>query len=157
MILRHLAPNRRSGVAAAEFALLSPVLLGLLLGTWEVGRLIHVEQIVWNAAREGARQASTGKRTVSEVQQAALTYLSNAGIPTTGVTVTVTNLTSSSRPDPTTADQLDHFRVAITVPFNNVRWVMLDQITSVTELSAAVDWLSMRDLPFNVSTNIPAE
>ena len=62
--LRH-----RRGVAAVEAALLLPLALMLMLGTWEVGRMVQVGQILENAAREGGRSAATGQNTNSQVQQ----------------------------------------------------------------------------------------
>ena len=47
---------RRPAVAAVELAfVLLFFLVPLVIGVWEVGRLIHVQQIVSNSAREGAR------------------------------------------------------------------------------------------------------
>src|SRR6059058_4755881 len=100
MIQRICGQLPRRGTAAVEFAFLSPILLALLLGVWEVGRLAQVQQILTNAAREGARQAAGGKQTTAQVQQTVLNYLTNANINTTGTTVTLTNLTNSSRSDP---------------------------------------------------------
>lgn len=46
----------RRGVAAIELAFVTALLVvPLLIGIWEVGRLVQVQQIVSNAAREGAR------------------------------------------------------------------------------------------------------
>ena len=45
----------RRGVAAVEFAVILPLLLLLLVGIWELGRIIHVQQTINNAARDGAR------------------------------------------------------------------------------------------------------
>ena len=61
----------------------------LMLGTWEVGHMVEVEQILNNAVREGGRCASTGLNTNSEVQQTVLNYLQNSGLPSTSATVTV--------------------------------------------------------------------
>ena len=47
-------------MAAVEFAMILPVILTLLLGIWEVGRMIEIQQILYNAAREGGRQAAYG-------------------------------------------------------------------------------------------------
>ena len=48
-------PARR-GVASVELALVTLLfVVPLLLGIWEVGRLVQVQQIVSNSAREGAR------------------------------------------------------------------------------------------------------
>lgn len=52
---------RRRGVAAIELAFVTMLLIiPLLLGIWEVGRLVQVQQIVSNAAREGARLSAQG-------------------------------------------------------------------------------------------------
>ena len=52
---RSLQPRRR-GVASIELAFVTLMLIiPVLIGIWEVGRLIQVQQIVSNSAREGAR------------------------------------------------------------------------------------------------------
>jgi hypothetical protein len=53
-------PNRRTrpGQAAVEFALAGTVLIALLFGVLEVGRLMFINSEVQNAAREGAQIAS---------------------------------------------------------------------------------------------------
>jgi Flp pilus assembly protein TadG len=54
-MIRRRTPVRR-GVAAVEFAFVTMLfVVPLVIGVWEVGRLIQVQQIVSNAAREGAR------------------------------------------------------------------------------------------------------
>lgn len=51
--------RRTVGVVVIEFAMVMTLLVpALLFGLWEMGRLIHVKQIVANASREGARLAS---------------------------------------------------------------------------------------------------
>src|SRR5688500_17367158 len=90
--LRRPAPRR--GAALVELALLLPLVLTLLLGVREVGRMIEVQQAVSNAAREGGRQAATGTRTTAQVQQAVINCLANSGLPTAGVKVTVVNVSS---------------------------------------------------------------
>jgi Flp pilus assembly protein TadG len=74
LLSNRLAYHRR-GVAAVEFAFVLPFILILLLGMWEEGRAIQVNQILYNAAREGARQASTGVVTNSAAQQVVINYL----------------------------------------------------------------------------------
>src|SRR5205085_12679859 len=51
----------RRGAAVVELALLLPFLLVVLVGIWEVGRLIQVQQALNNAAREGAGLAAPGE------------------------------------------------------------------------------------------------
>jgi Flp pilus assembly protein TadG len=155
MTLRHRHLGRRRGTAAIEFAVILLFLVPLLIGLWEVGRLVEVEQHLNNAVREGARQASTGNSNTAAVQQVVVTYLAVNGITITTSNVTVTNITSSSRNDPTTANQLDQFHIAVQMPFNNVRWVLLNQITNAKTLSASTEFYSMRDVPLSINSTIP--
>ncbi len=72
------------GAAAVEFALLLPVLVVILLGTIDWGYFFFAEQVVTNAAREGARAGSVfvGGNTQAATTTAQ-TYLTNGGL--TGV------------------------------------------------------------------------
>jgi Flp pilus assembly protein TadG len=78
---------RRRGVAAVETAVvLTFILVPLMIGIWEMGRLVQVQQIVANSAREGARlaaQAKTINSTGSPTQvSASITPATNlAGTP----------------------------------------------------------------------------
>src|SRR5262249_8726464 len=80
--------QRRRGAAAVELALVLPLIIILLTGIWEVGRMVEVQQILSNAAREGARQASTGQITNADVEQVVVQYLNVAGIPTANINTT---------------------------------------------------------------------
>ena len=46
--------DRRSGQSAIEFALILPVLLLLILGAIDLGRMFYTKIVLTNAAREGA-------------------------------------------------------------------------------------------------------
>src|SRR5262245_24100410 len=59
MILRR-CQTKRKAVAAVELALVLPFLLAILTGIWELGRSIHVTQVMYNATRDGARLAAQG-------------------------------------------------------------------------------------------------
>src|SRR6185295_6048676 len=91
MHLQRPSKTSRRGVVAVEAAVILPLALILMLGTWEVGRFVHVEQIMNNAAREGARVAAGGyingtAVTVATVQQSVKDYLTAAGFPSAAVT-----------------------------------------------------------------------
>jgi hypothetical protein len=68
----------RDGVATVEFACCLPLLILILGGLWQVGRYVEVDQILWNAAREGARDASLGQDNLQTVASNMLTYLQGA-------------------------------------------------------------------------------
>lgn len=94
------AGRRRGGAAAVETCVIMLVVVPVLIGLWEMGRVVQVEQIISNAAREGARMAaqgntinSTGDPTkifntvappntakVPNVKAAVMQYLSGAGL-----------------------------------------------------------------------------
>jgi Flp pilus assembly protein TadG len=73
-----LVQVHRDGVAAVEFACCLPLLVLTLFGLWEVGRFTEVQQVLWNAAREGARDASLGQDNLKTVAGNVLTYLQGA-------------------------------------------------------------------------------
>jgi Flp pilus assembly protein TadG len=61
-----------------EFALFLPLIMLLLLGLWEVGRIAQVSNVMWNGAREAARDVSLGQDTLQTVASNLLTYLQGA-------------------------------------------------------------------------------
>jgi hypothetical protein len=105
-----------------ELAIVMPFLVFLLLGLWEVGRVLMVQNIMTNAAYEGGRLASSGGFFSSanyndptsgqqmtllysqdssgnpipyDVQKRVLTYLKAEGLSTQGVQITVTNISQN--------------------------------------------------------------
>src|SRR5262245_34144093 len=106
-------PSGRRGAAAVEFAFIAPLLLLLILGIIEVGRMMMVQQIVTNAAREGCRKAVLAGATESQVQTTIDNYLTGSGI--SGQTITVSTLSSAQPGDSVT--------VTVSVPYDNVTWL----------------------------------
>lgn len=157
----------REGTVAVECAFVLPVLLTLMFGVWEVGRLFEFQQILTNAAREGARAAAGGTIngtpvTVATVQQLTRDYMTAAGVPSaavSGATITVTNLSGHAWTNPSDAQPLDDFSVTVTIPagapFDSLRWSLVNRITGVTQLTASVKWSSANDAKVVVSTSLP--
>jgi Flp pilus assembly protein TadG len=75
--------DRQRGDAVIEFAMLAPILLLILFGILEVGRLVDAWIVVENAAREGARVGAETVGSAPDVaaQQAALNYLTGGLAP----------------------------------------------------------------------------
>lgn len=153
---------RRTGSAAVELAAVAPVLVLMLLGLWEFGRMVEARQLLDNAAREGARYASGGNVTATEVEAKVINYLTAAGVPTTGVTVGVYNLNINPTPsvgdpsdNPSAASQLDTIRVVVTFPFNNYRWIVMDLFAANVTLTARAEWASMKDQPLVIDPTMP--
>jgi Flp pilus assembly protein TadG len=163
----HTPKKHRRGSAVAEAAFVMPIMLTLMLGVWEVGRMIQISQILENAAREGARVAAGGyvngtAVTLSTVQTEVQNYLTAAGLPSTAATGAQTSLTCLASPvwtDPYQALPLDAFTVTVTIPsgapFNSLRWNLLNKITNVSQLSTTVYWQSANNSQVTVSTTLP--
>lgn len=58
-----------SGQALAEVAIALPLLLLMLVGIWEFARAYQIQQVVVNAAREGAREVVLPNRNVGTAQE----------------------------------------------------------------------------------------
>ena len=137
----------RQGVAAVEFAFVIPAILALLVGIWELGRLIEIQQLLTNAAREGARQAATGQLTNAQTQTVIQQYLTVAGLPTTNVTSKAWDTTGNC--DPSAASYQDNIEVNITLPFKDVSWSVLSILVPPTfQISTQVQWMTVVDKPY---------
>jgi Flp pilus assembly protein TadG len=178
------ALRSRPGAAAVEFAVVLPLIFLLLVGTWEVARLVQVHAILSNAAREGARLAAQGQIinltgaytqiAVSDTDPAAPDVTSTVtnyvraadpnfrnwqGISTSGMTVTFAFIDAAGTPvgsgaQPWQAYKGQRFRVTATLPYDNFRWTTLN-LLNVKTITATVDWMSMIDDPFQVNTTLP--
>lgn len=81
--------RRERGAAAVEFALLLPVLLMLIGGTIDFGRLYYTQIQLGNAARDGVRLAAMGTTySTSQIQDRTRMAAAPLDVATSGVTVT---------------------------------------------------------------------
>lgn len=168
--------SSRRGVAAVEVALISTFLLvPLMIGIWEIGRMVQVKQVVSTSAREGARRAAQGYTVNSSgtptqvmvssgtttVTDAVYNYLVAAGfsnLQKSDVTVTFQFLAARSDNQPATepyqGEKGQPFSVTVSVPWNKVRWVNLGLINP-TDVSFTATWRMLIDDPFTVDTTLP--
>lgn len=166
----------RGGVAAVEFALVTMVfVVPLLLGVWEVGRLVQVQQIVSNSAREGARLAAQGytvnttgaptQITVSSgtpnLHDAVYQYLVAAGLTNLQPgDVTVDFAFTGPKGDgtiptqPYQGEKNEPFKVTVAVPWDKVRWVNLGLVRPAT-VTFTVNWQMLVDEKFTVDDTLP--
>ena len=125
---RRAAGRKRRGAAIVEFAVVAPVFFLLVFGTIEFGRLVMVQQVLVNAAREGARVAILSGSTTSKVTTAVDNYLSAAGI---------SGATASVSPDPPSgATYGSSVTVTVSVPFSDVCWTLKPLFLSSTTQQA---------------------
>ena len=99
--------SKRRGAATVEFALAAPVLVLLLLGLLETGRLINANQAVLNASREGARRGAVNGVTISQVTTLVRDCLTASGYPGSAATVNVSTTSEAITVSVTLANQ--HF------------------------------------------------
>lgn len=120
--------EKRRGTVVVELAIVAPILVVIFLGMVEVSRGIMVQQIITNAAREGAREAIMEGATISDVQTSVTEYLANSTI--SGATVSVT-------PDPTVVVARQGITVTVNIPYANVMWLSAGYFGSGDILSAS--------------------
>ena len=150
-----LSKPKRRGTACVEFAVVLPMLLIFVLGILEVGRGVEVFQILNAAAREGARQASTGTMTNAQVITAVTGVVQAAGLPTNHLTVTVSDLTSPGT-DVSQATILDNLQVTVTLPYSAVAWSPTSYYTnSNTQISTTVYWISANPQSYPSTVTAP--
>jgi Flp pilus assembly protein TadG len=168
MKLPQFKSHSRRGVAAMEMAVALPLVAILIFGIWDVGRMVEVQQLVCNAARDGARLAAVGSMLdsttgavknihASDVQKAVVSYLNQNGINTAGISVQFTDLSSPGVTDPYLASSMDHLRVSVQLPFNNVGMILVNNFTNThaKTLASSADWYSMMDVSVTVPSGIP--
>ena len=174
--------RRRPGTAAVEFAaVLTFVLVPMMIGLWEMGRVVQVQQIVAGSAREGARLAaqantinSSGSSTqimasvgpvnaaqIPNVKAAAMQYLSGAGLSQlTWTDVTVAFAFTSGNTaltDPYQGTKGQTFTVTVTLDqaaLNKCLWTALG-LVKPTSVSYTVNWQILVDDPFSINSNLP--
>ena len=106
---------KRLGTAAVEFAVVSPLVLLLLFGMVEFGRMLMVQQILTNASREGARRAIIESSTVPEVTAVVADYLKANSVSGATLDVGPTDLTTVGAGEPVV--------VSVSVLYDQVSWL----------------------------------
>ncbi len=93
----------RTGVAAAEFALLLPLLLSIFSGALQYGTLMFTYNSMLNSARSAARAASLGESSNAQIKADLRSWLP-AWVPADAITVETTALSG------------DRIRVDVSIP-----------------------------------------
>jgi Flp pilus assembly protein TadG len=127
-VFRMCRRNRR-GAAVVEFAVVAPLFITLVFGMIEYGRMVMVQQLIVNAAREGCRKGVLDGATTAQVQSTVTTYLSNASV--NGATVTV------NPSPPSSAGYGAPVTVTVSIPFSQVSWIPTPMFLSGKTLTAS--------------------
>jgi Flp pilus assembly protein TadG len=112
---RWTGKGSRKGATLVEFAIVVPIYLLLVFGIIEYGRMIMVQQVITNAAREGARVGVLDNSTSADVTTAANRFLSPAGISSATISATPS--------PPSSAAYASLVTVTVSVPYNSVSWL----------------------------------
>jgi Flp pilus assembly protein TadG len=102
------------GQALLETALTLPIILLVSVGIFEFGRAYQMEQVLTNAAREGARVAVLPGSDTTSVQNRVLDYLNSGQVPNSGsasIAVTAVNIPMGATTVPGT-------KVTVNYPFS---------------------------------------
>jgi hypothetical protein len=96
--------RQHEGAVLVEFALSLPLMLLVLVGILDFGFLFREQQVVTNAAREGARMAVLGGYNASDVKARVVAYMAAGGVPATADDAQVLwGITTGPAPCPPTA------------------------------------------------------
>ena len=106
----------RRGATAATLALMLPVVLAIAAYAInvDIGRMTMVKQLLVNASREGARQASLPFATSESVQADTLQMLTNSGV-TGSVSISPSSLSAATAGSTVT--------VTVSADANSVSWM----------------------------------
>lgn len=110
--------TRDRGAAAVEFAIILPLLLILVAGIVDFGRLFYAEIIVSNAAREGVRMAAMGMEGSAQARV-------DAASPSLALVGAVVGEACSSTSGAAVGVS---YRVTTTAPFT---WLLLDAFAPI--------------------------
>ncbi len=124
-----IVPHRR-GAATVEFAVVAPLLVLLLFGMIEFGRMIMVQQVLTNASREGARLAALDGSTTEGVKDTVVNYLENAALAVDRDRIVI-------EPAPESAAKGAPIRVTVSVPFDDVSWLSHAMYLKSVDLQAS--------------------
>jgi Flp pilus assembly protein TadG len=104
----------------------------LVLGMIEFGRMLMVQQVLTNGAREGARKAVLPGSTVEAANATIDSYLSNTSVK---------GHSSQVSPSPADASAGTPIQVTVSVPYDRVSWLPLGTLGWLkgTTLRASVE------------------
>jgi Flp pilus assembly protein TadG len=128
--------QKRTAAAAVELAILSPILAALVVGMFQMSRVIMVKEILCDAARKGCRTGIYPNRASSDITADVNDILSNNGLDSTSATITIQ--VNGQSVDASTANQNDQVSVKVTFPLTKVGWLPLLFDPSITVSSETV-------------------
>jgi Flp pilus assembly protein TadG len=108
--------NNRAGAAAVEFAMIAPLFILMFFGIVEFGRGMMVQQVIIQASREGAREASLPDATLDSVKDIVQEFAEKSGVTIKRGGIAVT-------PNPASATNNEQITVEAEVAVSDVSWI----------------------------------
>jgi Flp pilus assembly protein TadG len=129
-LLAATSRSRRHGATAVELAVALIPLTTIVMGILESGRLMSAQEVMVNAAREGARLAVLGGSVMgsssttgsNEVNYRVRQYLDGGSVPSSTATITISDLDIPGITDLPQASPGDRIQVQVSIPFNRIAW-----------------------------------
>ena len=113
------AGAKRRGIAMTEFVVVFPILFLAIIGIVELGRAVMVQQIVTNAAREGARRAVVPEATNDVVNTLVDNYLVQTSLGADTRTIEILGGDGQAL-DLSTANPKSVITLRVSVPYREV-------------------------------------
>ena len=135
------APSKRRGIAAAEMAMVAPLLATIIVGMLECSRGVMVKETLSNAARKGCRTGIQRTTSSTDIFNDAVNIMRDNGFDSTlfdpappsgaaknysyigSVTITVTDPSGTVLTDALGADSGSQVSVQVSIPVSSVMWV----------------------------------
>lgn len=111
----------RTGLAAAEFALVLPFIVFLAIGMIEMGRGLQVKEILSDAARKGCRTGIKPLSSNSTVTTDINTVLTDNNLTSSDATITIQ--VNGATANVNTAKQNDKISVKVSIPVSKIAWI----------------------------------
>ena len=109
----------RRGAAAVELALVLSLFIAMVFGIIEFSRAMMVNQVITNAAREGARRAVIPGSTRTQVENRISAYMTSANINNYTLVTQVNGVTVT---DFSTAIPHSLITIRVSVNYSDVEW-----------------------------------
>jgi Flp pilus assembly protein TadG len=129
----------RHGVTVVECAVVLSVLLLFILGIVEFGRVMMVQHILTNGAREGARRAVVANPNQAEVEAAVADYMKTCGL--SSCQMAMTDLSTVGAGDPIT--------VTVTIPYKQVTWLPVKSLGGLENKNLSVTVRMIKEADFD--------
>jgi Flp pilus assembly protein TadG len=123
--------RRRSGIASAEFALLVPFLVMIVMGMLELGRAMMVKTILSDAAHKACRTGIKRDKGNSDITSEAINVMNDNGFGSSKfnpnslgtITITVTDPNGNKLDDSLDAPSESIVSVQVSIPVSSTTWV----------------------------------